>query len=62
MTFAARSVKLVAPGSRSERAKDQIIRPNARLSRQAVDHSVHFCLVRDEHLAHDAQTARLPQQ
>jgi hypothetical protein len=51
------------PGPRLDRAEDQILR-SLRLGSvicEAVNQSLDFRLVRDQHIAHDAETTGLPQ-
>ena len=56
-----RTGQTLTPGLRFECAEDQVLSPFGMVTSQAVDQVVHFGLVRNQHLAYDAESARLPQ-
>lgn len=52
----------LTPRSGFEGAEDQILSPLGAATPEAVDQPIDFGLVRDQHVAHDAKTAGLPER
>ena len=52
----------LTPCPRLKCAEDQVLAPSDSVIPEAVDQAVHFTLMRNQHLADDAEAASLPQQ